>query len=285
MEVGPDEVIAEHVPDEAPRSHRAGSLAASWHSVAAPGDAAGAPYTPDVDRRSRLVLLTVLGAGVFLAGLELMVTAVALPSIVVDLASWTELREASWIINGYLLAYVITMPLAGRLADQWGVRRLFHAGLITFTLGLAPGRAGPVARDPHRRPARPGDRRRDPRAGRDGGRLAPLRRRRAAPGARRHRGADLPGHGRRAVRRGLDHRRDPSRRRARRGRHRRRSRPDRPRGPVALRLLRQRPDRRSRPSAWPGRPPTAGRRRAARAPWTCPARSPSRSPSASPSSP
>jgi MFS family permease len=88
-----------------------------------------------VDRRSRLVLLAVLGAGVFLAGLELMVTAVALPSIVVDLASWTELREASWIINGYLLAYVITMPLAGRLADQWGVRRLFHAGLVVFTLG------------------------------------------------------------------------------------------------------------------------------------------------------
>ena len=81
------------------------------------------------------MLLTVLGAGVFLAGLELMVTAVALPSIVVDLASWTELREASWIINGYLLAYVVTMPLAGRLADQWGVRRLFYAGLTVFTLG------------------------------------------------------------------------------------------------------------------------------------------------------
>ena len=92
-------------------------------------------YTRRVDRRSRLVLLAVLGGGVFLAGLELMVTAVALPSIVTDLASWTELREASWVINGYLLAYVITMPLAGRLADQWGVRRLFLAGLAIFTLG------------------------------------------------------------------------------------------------------------------------------------------------------
>lgn len=88
-----------------------------------------------MDRRSRLVLLTVLGAGVFLAGLELMVTAVALPSIVADLSSWTELREASWVINGYLLAYVVTMPLAGRLADQWGVRRLFLGGLAAFTLG------------------------------------------------------------------------------------------------------------------------------------------------------
>jgi len=103
-----------------------------------------------VDRTARLVLLVVLGAGVFLAGLELMVTAVALPSIVADLTSWTGLREASWIINGYLLAYVVTMPLAGRLADQWGVRRLFLGGLGAFTLGsllagLAPTLEGLIA--------------------------------------------------------------------------------------------------------------------------------------------
>lgn len=86
-------------------------------------------------RRDALVLLTVLGAGVFLAGLELMITAVALPAIVTDLASWTRLREASWIINGYLLVYVVTMPLAGRLADLWGNRRLFLGALVLFTLG------------------------------------------------------------------------------------------------------------------------------------------------------
>ena len=86
-----------------------------------------------MDRRSALVLLGVLGAGVFLAGLELMVTAVALPSIISDLAdpasgsAWVELRKASWIINGYLLVYILTMPIAGRLADLWGTRRLFMA--------------------------------------------------------------------------------------------------------------------------------------------------------------
>lgn len=95
-----------------------------------------------MDRTGRLVLLMVLGAGVFLSGLELMVTAVALPSIVTDLASWTQLRLASWIINGYLLAYVVTMPLAGRLADRWGARRIFLVGLVLFTVGsILSGRA------------------------------------------------------------------------------------------------------------------------------------------------
>lgn len=101
------------------------------------------PYTPSMDRRAALVLLAVLGTGVFLAGLELMITAVALPAIVADLGTWTDLRHASWIINAYLLVYVGTMPLAGRLADLWGVRRLFLGALVFFTLGsLLAGSAG-----------------------------------------------------------------------------------------------------------------------------------------------
>jgi MFS family permease len=95
-------------------------------------------------RRDALVLLAVLGTGVFLAGLELMITAVALPAIVTDLATWNRLREASWIINGYLLVYVVTMPLAGRLADLWGNRRLFLAALVLFTIGSLLAGAAPT---------------------------------------------------------------------------------------------------------------------------------------------
>lgn len=88
-----------------------------------------------MSRRESFLILAVLGAGVFLAGLELMITAVALPSIVIDLADWTQLRRASWIVNGYLLVYVATMPLAGRLSDLWGARRLFLGALVAFTVG------------------------------------------------------------------------------------------------------------------------------------------------------
>ena len=89
-----------------------------------------------------MILLAVMGIGVFLAGLELMITAVALPAIIVDLADWRQLRTASWIVNGYLLVSIVTMPLAGRLADRWGVRRLFLGALVVFIVGSAlAGRA------------------------------------------------------------------------------------------------------------------------------------------------
>ena len=88
-----------------------------------------------MQRRYSYLLLAVLGLGAFLAGLELMVTAVALPQILATLADRTDLRKASWIINGYLLVYVVTMPLAGRLTDTWGARRLFLAALAVFTVG------------------------------------------------------------------------------------------------------------------------------------------------------
>jgi MFS family permease len=102
-----------------------------------------------VSRFSAWSLLAVFGIGVFLAGLELMITATALPSILLDLAvtdelgkpAFAELRHASWIVNGYLLAYVVAMPLAGRLADVWGARRLFLGALVVFIVGsLVAGR-------------------------------------------------------------------------------------------------------------------------------------------------
>lgn len=97
-----------------------------------------------MDRRAAVVLLAVLGGGVFLAGLELLITAVALPAIIADFNAWSGagLRHASWIVNAYLVVYVGTMPVAGRLADQWGARRLFLVSLVAFTLGsFLSGRA------------------------------------------------------------------------------------------------------------------------------------------------
>jgi EmrB/QacA subfamily drug resistance transporter len=80
-------------------------------------------------------VLVVASLGVFLGGAELMVVAIALPSIVADFGGWADLARASWIVNAYLLAYIVAMPLAGRAADLWGARRLYVLALVLFSLG------------------------------------------------------------------------------------------------------------------------------------------------------
>ncbi|HET7082672.1 MAG TPA: MFS transporter [Candidatus Limnocylindria bacterium] len=94
-------------------------------------------------------ILAVASLGVFLGGAELMVVAIALPDIVADFGGWADLGRASWIVNAYLLSYIVAMPLAGRAADLWGARRLYLVALGLFCLGsLGAGlsrAAGPEA--------------------------------------------------------------------------------------------------------------------------------------------
>ena len=80
-------------------------------------------------------VLLVASLGVFLGGAELMVVAIALPAIVADFGGWASLARASWIVNAYLLAYIVAMPLAGRAADLWGARRLYVVALALFCAG------------------------------------------------------------------------------------------------------------------------------------------------------
>ena len=113
----------------------------------------------------------------------------------------SELRKASWIINGYLLVYILVMPIAGRLSDIWGARRLFIGALAVFTLGSAlAGAAQSLDQLIAARLVQAVG----------GGVLvpvgtaaavAPVRRRRTAARARRGRGIDVPRDGRRARRR------------------------------------------------------------------------------------
>jgi EmrB/QacA subfamily drug resistance transporter len=90
-------------------------------------------------------VLVVASLGVFLGGAELMVVAIALPSIVADFGGWADLARASWIVNAYLLAYIVAMPLAGRAADLWGARRLYVVALILFCAGSLGAGLSPLA--------------------------------------------------------------------------------------------------------------------------------------------
>ena len=76
--------------------------------------------------------------GIFIAADDQTVVVTILPQIMRDMRlTVTELDRASWSITGYLLGYVVAMPLIGRLSDTWGYRRLFIASMAMFMLGSA----------------------------------------------------------------------------------------------------------------------------------------------------
>ena len=85
---------------------------------------------------ARLPLLLML-AGVFVAASDLTVVSTILPQIVFDLEIplRTGLSQAAWIVNAYLIAYILTLPLLGHVSDQFGRRNTFLACLVLFSAG------------------------------------------------------------------------------------------------------------------------------------------------------
>jgi EmrB/QacA subfamily drug resistance transporter len=83
-------------------------------------------------RRGRLLLLASVLAGTFLGTVNNSVANVA----VVDLLDEYDLEvgAAVWFVTGYVLAFAVLMPAAGRIADVIGSRRLYIGGLMAFTL-------------------------------------------------------------------------------------------------------------------------------------------------------
>lgn len=92
---------------------------------------------PGADRRSGL-LLAVVAASVFVAADDQTSVVAVLPSIVSDIGlTVDQFYRASWIVNGYLLGYLVALPVVGRMADVYGHARVFAGVLAAFMLGSA----------------------------------------------------------------------------------------------------------------------------------------------------
>lgn len=83
------------------------------------------------------VILAVVGYAVFVAADDLTVVTTMLRPIINDLGLTLPdgLDDAAWIVNVYLIAFVAVMPLAGRLSDVIGRRRLFLGAYAVFLVG------------------------------------------------------------------------------------------------------------------------------------------------------
>ena len=74
---------------------------------------------------------------VFVAADDLTVVTTMLRPIVNDLGIVLPdgIDDAAWVVNAYLVAFVAIMPIAGRLSDVYGRRRVFVAAYALFLVG------------------------------------------------------------------------------------------------------------------------------------------------------
>jgi MFS transporter, DHA2 family, metal-tetracycline-proton antiporter len=82
---------------------------------------------------SRRLLIGVLISAVFVSVLNSSMVNVVIPVIGRDYGV-TE-AQVGWVITGYLLTYAVGIPLYGRAADVFSIRRAFMVGLIAFAAG------------------------------------------------------------------------------------------------------------------------------------------------------
>lgn len=85
-------------------------------------------------RAARLVVFAALG--VFFAADDQTSVVAVLPKMIEGVGlPQDQFFRAAWIVNGYILGYVVAMPLMGRISDVLGHGRVFAAALGLFVLG------------------------------------------------------------------------------------------------------------------------------------------------------
>jgi EmrB/QacA subfamily drug resistance transporter len=109
---------------------------------------ASAPIpSPSADRRRWAALIVVCFAQLMIV-LDVTIVNVALPSIQRDLHF--SQANLTWVVNAFLVTFGSLLLLAGRIGDLAGRKRVFLAGLVTFTVasllcGLAPSQGALIA--------------------------------------------------------------------------------------------------------------------------------------------
>lgn len=84
------------------------------------------------------LLLILVAFGVFNSANDQTSIVAVLPAILGDIGlAIDEFYKSSWIVNGYLLGYLVALPLVGRVADVFGHARIFAATLLLFMIGSA----------------------------------------------------------------------------------------------------------------------------------------------------
>src|SRR3990172_5803397 len=83
------------------------------------------------------LILALVCLPVFIGAIDLTIISAVLPAVIADLniPLQTGFDDAAWAVNGYLLAYAVSMTFMGRVSDVWGRRRVYLICLVIFFAG------------------------------------------------------------------------------------------------------------------------------------------------------
>ena len=96
---------------------------------------AGADATAAPNPRRHLIF-ALLASSMLVFNSQFGMVSVALGPLTVDLDA--PLRWSGWVVTVFMLALVVSMPVAGRLAERFGARTMFVTGCAIFSAALRP---------------------------------------------------------------------------------------------------------------------------------------------------
>jgi EmrB/QacA subfamily drug resistance transporter len=91
----------------------------------------------------RFLVFAIVSLALMMASVDQTIVATALPALQHDLH--TQVNWSSWTITIYALGQILVMPLAGKIGDQYGRKKIFLGAAVLFTTAsLCCGLAGNI---------------------------------------------------------------------------------------------------------------------------------------------
>ncbi|MER7789849.1 MFS transporter [Streptomyces sp. NPDC097640] len=118
------------------------STQAAPQAVATTPHTGPAPAVTEAGHPRRWSVMAVLGAVAFMAQLDFFVVNVALDGIGQSFPG-AGVASVSWVLSAYAIVFAAVLVPAGRVADQWGRKKVLLSGVAMFTLTSAVAAAAP----------------------------------------------------------------------------------------------------------------------------------------------